>query len=287
MSQIVPFTFDDANIRVVNRDGEPWFVLADVCAVLEHTNSRVAAQRLDDEDKGVANVYTPGGTQEVTIVNESGLWALVLTSRKPEAKRFKRWITAEVIPQIRKKGGYGRPAPDVMAQLNDPDTLRGLLLNYSAQVKELETQVSKTVAVVEEKQAVIAEQTPKVAALARLSAAEGCVCLRDAAKVLKCREKWLLSWLSQSRWIYRRPGRGNWIAYSEPLTRGYLDHRIHTTTDRDTGDRIEHPQVLITAKGLAHIAVNMERELADTSTSTMRDLPLDSMAVATAQGGAS
>ena len=96
-------------IRTLNLDGEPWFVAADVCKALLIVNSRDALTRIDDDEKGVVSTDTPGGRQEVTIVNEPGLYALILSSRKPEAKAFKRWITHEVIPAIRKHGAYISP----------------------------------------------------------------------------------------------------------------------------------------------------------------------------------
>ena len=96
-------------IRTLNLDGEPWFVAADVCKALLIVNSRDALTRIDDDEKGVVSTDTLGGRQEVTIVNEPGLYALILSSRKPEAKAFKRWITHEVIPAIRKHGAYISP----------------------------------------------------------------------------------------------------------------------------------------------------------------------------------
>lgn len=93
-------------VRTIVRDDEPWFVAADVCRALEVSNSRDAVARLDEDEKGVVLTDTPGGRQEMTIVNEPGLYSLVLGSRKPEAKAFKRWITHEVIPTIRKTGAY-------------------------------------------------------------------------------------------------------------------------------------------------------------------------------------
>lgn len=93
-------------VRSVLRDGEPWFVAADVCSALEISNNRDAMARLDADEKDVALTDTPGGQQEMSIVNEPGLYSLVLGSRKPEAKAFKRWITHEVIPSIRKTGQY-------------------------------------------------------------------------------------------------------------------------------------------------------------------------------------
>ena len=89
-------------VRTVTLEGEPWFVAADVCRALGIGNSRDATARLDDDEKGVVSTDTLGGKQELTIVNEPGLYALVLSSRKPEAKAFKRWITHEVIPQDRR-----------------------------------------------------------------------------------------------------------------------------------------------------------------------------------------
>lgn len=96
-------------IRTLLIDGEPWFVAADVCKALLIVNSRDALTRIDDDEKGVVSTDTLGGRQEVTIVNEPGLYALILSSRKPEAKAFKRWITHEVIPSIRKHGAYISP----------------------------------------------------------------------------------------------------------------------------------------------------------------------------------
>ena len=82
------------------RDGEPWFVAADVCKALEIANSRDALTRIDDDEKGVASTDTLGGKQEVAIVNKPGLYSLVLGSRKPEAKVFKRWVTSEILPYV-------------------------------------------------------------------------------------------------------------------------------------------------------------------------------------------
>lgn len=110
MSQIVAFDFESQNVRVVvGQDGEPWFVAADVCAALTIDNHRNVIARLDDDEKGVHSMDTLGGKQELAVINESGLYSLILTSRKPEAKRFKRWVTHEVLPSIRKTGGYAVP----------------------------------------------------------------------------------------------------------------------------------------------------------------------------------
>ena len=92
-------------VRTVLIDGEPWFVAKDVCEVLGIGNTSQALSYLEDDERGVTTNDTPGGNQQVSIVNESGLYSLILRSRKPEAKLFKRWITHEVLPTIRKTGG--------------------------------------------------------------------------------------------------------------------------------------------------------------------------------------
>lgn len=98
---------DFGQIRAVEQDGEPWFVAADVCRALEHTNVNMALDRLDEDEKSKFGLGLPGG--DTWCVNEPGLYSLVLGSRKPEAKAFKRWITHEVLPSIRKTGVYVLP----------------------------------------------------------------------------------------------------------------------------------------------------------------------------------
>ena len=117
---IVPFDFEGQAVRALWQGDSPWWVLSDVCRVLEIENSRNVAARLDDDERGVHTVDTPSGSQQMTIINESGLYSLVLTSRKEAAKRFKKWVTAEVLPSLRRTGRYEMPrAPEapVMAQI--------------------------------------------------------------------------------------------------------------------------------------------------------------------------
>ncbi len=111
MQQMLEFEYENSRpFRVIDRDGEPWFVLSDVCRELEIGNAAHAASRLDDDEKGIINSDTLRGVQKVIIINESGLYSLILTSRKEAAKRFKKWVTAEVLPSIRKTGAYGNRA---------------------------------------------------------------------------------------------------------------------------------------------------------------------------------
>lgn len=104
-SNLVPLSFEGAAVRVhVDHAGQPWFVAADVLSAL--MLDRKALERLGVDEKGVTSIHTLGGNQEMTVVNEPGLYSLVLGSRKPEAKRFKRWVTSEVLPSIRQTGSY-------------------------------------------------------------------------------------------------------------------------------------------------------------------------------------
>lgn len=106
------FRFDNVpngtslSLNALEKDGQVWFVASDVCAALGLQNSRQSLATLDDDEKGVCTTDTLGGRQQVATVNESGLYSLIFRSRKDEAKRFKKWVTATVIPSIRKHGGY-------------------------------------------------------------------------------------------------------------------------------------------------------------------------------------
>ena len=118
-------------IRTLEKGGEPWWVLSDVCKVLEIKNSRDAAARLDADEKGVALTDTPGGMQKVTIINESGLYAVILRSDKPQAKPFRKWVTSEVLPSIRKHGAY-MTEQTLERAVSDPD----FLIQIANQIKE-------------------------------------------------------------------------------------------------------------------------------------------------------
>lgn len=126
MSQSVPtgntalsFSFSTQALRVILRDGEPWFVAADVCAAMDLRDTSMVCSRLDDDERGTHTVGTPSGQQEMTIINESGLYSLILTSRKPEAKKFKKWVTSEVLPAIRKTGRYVAPLAQPPAKASE------------------------------------------------------------------------------------------------------------------------------------------------------------------------
>ena len=113
---IMPFNYNSQTLRTIaDESGNPWFVLADVCAILELSNPSMVASRLDEDEKGISQTYTLGGMQNMTIISESGLYAVILRSDKPQAKPFRKWVTSEVLPSIRKTGAYHAPNADIGA----------------------------------------------------------------------------------------------------------------------------------------------------------------------------
>ncbi len=123
MNDIQIFQYQDKSVRTVQKDGESWWVLKDVCEVLELSTPAKVAERLDIDEKGMSLIHTPGGNQEMAIINESGLYSVILRSDKPQAKPFRRWVTGEVLPAIRKHGFYS--AGDAAACKIIPKTWRG------------------------------------------------------------------------------------------------------------------------------------------------------------------
>ena len=153
------------NVRIILQDNEPWFVAKDVCDCLEINNSRQALSRLDDDEKNsvILNDGT-AGNPEKSIVNEYGLYSLVLSSRKPEAKEFKRWITHDVLPSLRKYGTYS---------LNIPRTLPDALKAYASEI-EAHNQTK----------ALLEEQKPKVLFADAVSTSDTDILIGDLAKLL-------------------------------------------------------------------------------------------------------
>ena len=105
-NQLQIFDFNQSPVRVIDQGGQPWFVAKDVCQVLEIGNSRDAVAQLDEDEKGVGITDTLGGAQKIQTVSESGLYALIFKSRKAVAKAFRKWVTSEVLPEIRRNGAY-------------------------------------------------------------------------------------------------------------------------------------------------------------------------------------
>lgn len=115
MADITPFNFGTHAVRVITRDNQPWFVASDICEALGYSNaSKAIGDHLDDDERStITNSESRNGGGKLTIISESGLYALVLRSRKPEARKFAKWVTSEVLPSIRQTGGYGSQQRDV------------------------------------------------------------------------------------------------------------------------------------------------------------------------------
>lgn len=191
-------------VRTLNLNGEPWFVAVDVCSVLDLSNPTIAVSRLDEDERAKFNLGRQGDT---TIVNEPGLYTLVLGSRKPEAKAFKRWITHEVIPAIRKHGVY---ITDEKLKLfaEHPELLDALMKSlYAAHAENLRHRA--------ERQTLL----PKADYYDAFMDADGCTNLRTTAKELNVPERWFARFLQQTGFLYRSPA-GNLMPYAIPRNRG-------------------------------------------------------------------
>lgn len=202
-------------VRVVERDGEPWFVAADVCRALDISNSRDAVGRLDEDEKGVVSTDTPGGKQEMSAVNEAGLYNLTLGSRKPEAKAFKRWVTHEVIPSIRKHGAYMTPETIEEAMLN-PDFIIKLATNLK---KEREARLT-------------AERDRDYLLHSRLTYTS-----TELAKELGFRSAQELNKDLNARGIQYRTPSGTWVLYSKYSELGYDEQKQEVL---DSGKVVYH-----------------------------------------------
>lgn len=129
MTDIQAFGFEGTDVRTVMIDGEPWFIAKDVCDVLGLGQVSRALDRLESDERGLVKVTHPqsvAASLEMATVNESGLYTLILRSDKPDAKRFRKWVTSEVLPSIRKHGGYLSPAVD----FSDPENIQSILDNW-------------------------------------------------------------------------------------------------------------------------------------------------------------
>ncbi len=186
-------------IRTTIQNGEPWFVAADVCKALDIENNRKATNRLDDDEKGVTSSDTLGGKQKLTIVNEAGLYSLVLGSRKPEAKAFKRWITHEVLPTIRRTGGYVNSA-EAFIEHYLPNADESTRTMFRAQLKAIE-----------ELNAKIEADKPKVLFADAVSSSDTTILVGEMAKILKQNgvdigQKRFFEWLRQNGYLIKRKG---------------------------------------------------------------------------------
>ena len=132
-NEIQVWNYESSEIRTVQINGEPWFVLSDVCKGLELSSPHKVAERLDGDEKGRNQIPTLGGVQEMAVVNESGLYTVILRSDKPQAKPFRKWVTSEVLPSIRKHGSYS-----VQSQFADLSPQLQVLIQMETRQKQIE-----------------------------------------------------------------------------------------------------------------------------------------------------
>lgn len=196
-NQIQLFNFEDQQVRTLKIDGEPYFVGKDVAAILGYSRTAGAIkQHVDEEDKGVGKIQTPGGKQNLTIINESGLYSLILASKMPNAKRFKRWVTSEVLPTIRRHGAYmtDEKAFDVV---NNKDDLASLLQQAADQLRQKDIQIE--------------EMKPKALFADSVATSKSTVLVGELAKILRGNgvdigATRLFKWLRENGYLINRKG---------------------------------------------------------------------------------
>lgn len=187
-------------LRGVEIDGESWLVGKDVAERLGYSNPRDALMKhVDDEDKGVAKCDTLGGKQDVTVINESGLYALVLGSKLPNAKRFRRWVTSEVLPAIRKTGGYIAGEND----MTDDELLARALNVMKIKLEQREAQLNRAEAEKSKLQVENAIMAPKAEYFDDLIDRNLLTNFRNTAKQLKVQERKFIAFLLEKKYIYR------------------------------------------------------------------------------------
>lgn len=229
-------------IRTIEKDGEPWFVGKDVAAALGYKEpTKAAREKVDDDDKGVSKIDTPSGIQEMTIINESGLYSLVLSSKLPTAKKFKRWVTNEVIPSIRKHGAYMTPET-LEKVLLSPDTMMQLAQNLKDEQekrKALEAQIES--------------QKPAVLFTGAVETSKTSILIGELAKMLKQNgvnigQNRLFEWLRQNGYLIKRNGTDYNMPTQRSMDMGLFEIKETTINNPDGSIKISKtPKV--TGKG--------------------------------------
>ena len=220
-------------VRTLNLNGEPWFVAADVCKALELGNPSMTVERLDDDEKGISTIDTLGGKQRMAIINEPGLYSLVITSRKPEAKAFKRWITHEVIPAIRKYGGY--MTKSLLEQvLENPNLIYEFARRMLAEPQKNERLRQE-----------LDRAKPKADYYDAFIHPESCTNIRATAKELKVPEKMFTAFLIRKRYLYRAPS-GSLMPYAKAADDGLFFVKDYIAVNGHQG-----VYTLVTPKGKA------------------------------------
>ena len=238
MSEIKIFENPEfGSIRTVEQNGEPWLAGKDVAAALGYSNPRKAiADHVDEEDKGVTNCYTLGGNQNMTIINESGLYSLILSSRLPTAKQFKHWVTSEILPSIRKTGGY----ISGQESMTDDELMAKALLVAQRQIKQRDAR--------------IAEMQPKALFADSVCASKTSILIGELAKILKQNgvenmgQNRLFEWLRNNGYLIRRKG----TDYNMPTQRAMelkLFEIKETVVNHADGHQTTNKTPKVTGKG--------------------------------------
>lgn len=199
MNNLQIFNYNGNEVRTIQRDGEPWWVLKDVCSVLDLSDTNKTAERLDVDELTRIKFVTGGQNREMLCINESGLYNVILRSDKPEAKPFRKWVTSEVLPSIRKHGAYMTPQKIEEALLN-PDTIIKLATNLKAEREkrmELERQAEK--------------DKPLVTFANSVSVAKASILVGELAKLLKQNgiemgQNRLFTWMRENGYLISRKG---------------------------------------------------------------------------------
>ena len=221
------FNYQDQQVRTVVKDGQPWFVAKDVCNVLNHSNHKVAVSRLDEDE--VSKVYLTdslGRNQKTTVVNEAGLYSLILTSNKPEAKQFKRWITHDVIPTIRKTGGY---------VANDELFIQTYLPQADENTKLL---FKTTLHTMKEQSKQIETMKPKVIFAEAVESSESSVLVGELAKIIQQNgvdigPNKLFQWLRDNGYLIRKKGESFNLPTQRSMDMGLFEIKKRTVSNLD------------------------------------------------------
>ena len=254
MEQLQAFNNEEfGEIRTVIISNEPWFVASDICKSLDLTNPTMALQRVDDDEKAKFNLGLSGG--DTNCVNEYGLYSLVLASRKREARDFKRWITHEVLPSIRKNGGY------IAGQetLSDDELLSKALLVAQKKIDEK----NQLIAMQDTR---IQEMVPKERFADAVASSETSILIGDLAKILrqngiKIGQKRLFVWLRENGYLIKRKGTDWNMPTQKSMERGLLEVKERTISNPDGSVRVTKTSK-VTGKGQVYF-VNLfmtERE---------------------------
>jgi prophage antirepressor-like protein len=257
---LIPFDFDGLSLRAMLRDGDPWFVAGDACRALDLANVSQAVSRLDDDER---TLITGEGLPfaGITLVSESGLYSLILVSRKPEAKRFKKWVTKDVIPSIRKTGSYG--APDLRSMLATPESAALALAQVIAVVQEERTKRIAAEADVVAKSEALAIAEPKAAFVDEFVEADGTMGFRECVKILHRRiaisEEDFSAYLIHKRYAQRLGNSQRLAPATYGETQGYVTSRPKRFQHRISLQWMVRPEFRITARGLAHFTIDLRR----------------------------